>query len=101
MSVSRETLADNPNRFNRVLNGWSEAEIEVVMRLDLKPREMLGLLPNRTAHAVYTKRQRLGVAMPQHRVGLKLAALKQSTKARMNRRVGRLTDCDRLDEKRP
>jgi hypothetical protein len=60
--VSHETLSLKTNQRNGLGVDWTEAEIDILMRHDLKPKEMALHLPNRTRRAIYLKRHRLGVA---------------------------------------
>lgn len=58
--VSQETLSHE--RMRGVGLDWSEPEILVLMRDDLRPKEMALHLPHRSRRAIYLKRHRLGVA---------------------------------------
>lgn len=60
-NVSRQTIS--PETIRRGFgDDWSDAEIAVLSRDDLKPKEMRLYLPNRSARAIYLKRHRIGVA---------------------------------------
>jgi len=64
--VSRETISLEPPQSSRRNRGhgvdWSEAELEVLRRDDLRPREMPALLPGRTLRAILVKRHRIGAS---------------------------------------
>lgn len=65
--VPRETISINRTRGTGL--DWSPAEIAILSRGDLRPREMWLRLPHRTRRAIYIKRHRLGVAQRYRRQG--------------------------------
>lgn len=66
-NVARETLSSKPSHRSGLGVDWSDAEMEILMRSDLKPKEMVLHLPHRSRRAIYLKRHRLGVAQKYRR----------------------------------
>jgi hypothetical protein len=56
----RETIS--PERTRGMGDDWTPAELAILSRDDLKPKEMRLYLPNRTPRAIYLKRHRIGAA---------------------------------------
>lgn len=63
-----ETLSSKPKPRSGLGDDWSLAEIAILERSDLKPKEMALYLPNRSRRAIYLKRHRLGVATKYRRL---------------------------------
>jgi len=58
--VSRQTIS--PERTRGMGDDWTQAELAILSREDLRPKEMRLYLPHRTPRAIYLKRHRIGAA---------------------------------------